>query len=280
MSAFDLNIEPPKGYGYIYHIASPYGQSYIGQTTHAVQKRFAQHRCSRRGCRALQEAFIQHGTESFTLHILACVPIRSLNRCEQEAIRDLNTLHPNGYNLTSGGHGNHEISAITRIRLSEAHKGQKLDATRAEALHATRRGKHHTSETRALIAKASKRYASMPEVRQRTSRRFKGKKLTVEHVAKLKLAWVRRKQNGEGLAHMRKLHQDPVLYAKRCKALTGLVRTDKHKANLSASLQIALNKPETRAKMSASAIRRFQNPEERAKVSAFHKGRKHNKRKT
>lgn len=86
------------------------GKEYVGQTKYDSQYRFKQH-CeksvnvnSKFQCYALYNAIRKYGRESFMVITLFQGPLEELDNNEIEAIDALNTLYPNGYNMTPGGH--------------------------------------------------------------------------------------------------------------------------------------------------------------------------------
>lgn len=85
------------------------GKIYVGQSVD-ILKRFNEHRRNLlANChinRYLQSSVIKYGIENFDFSIYEQCNREMLNDCEVMAIRKLNTMIPNGYNLTSGGEGN------------------------------------------------------------------------------------------------------------------------------------------------------------------------------
>ena len=94
--------------GCIYKITnSVNGKSYIGQTIQDVEKRVNDHLgMTRLGSRLISDAVQEYGRESFDYEILYDeISSELLNDFEKKAIREFNTIDPNGYNLTPGGEG-------------------------------------------------------------------------------------------------------------------------------------------------------------------------------
>lgn len=98
--------------GVIYKITNKItGMSYVGQTVGDSRKRLYHHSTKHSQCIRLKSSIKSHGIDSFVLSEIEKVSApdaKSLRKLlsEQEIkwIKNLNTLHPNGYNLTSGGH--------------------------------------------------------------------------------------------------------------------------------------------------------------------------------
>lgn len=131
--------EPIHGHGQIYQIKNKStGKLYIGQTKnfhsgnrlYCAEGRFKAHvsdaMSNRNYCTAIDGAIRKYGKYNFELSILEYnVPIEKLNEKEQHYIKELNTMAPNGYNLTSGGKANQIVSEETRKKISIACKGKK-----------------------------------------------------------------------------------------------------------------------------------------------------------
>lgn len=84
------------------------GKVYVGITGGSIEKRFSQHtRAARKKpVLALHRAIAKHGVENFTVEKLAeFSDADSAKLFEVEAIATLNTMLPNGYNMTIGGDG-------------------------------------------------------------------------------------------------------------------------------------------------------------------------------
>lgn len=99
------------------------GKKYIGQTIQKFSKRWRRHLCSGH---ALYLAIQKYGKENFSFEILEETDnIEKLNDLEKKWIAELNTISPNGYNLTSGG-GAFSVSEESKKKMSLAHLGKKL----------------------------------------------------------------------------------------------------------------------------------------------------------
>lgn len=84
-------------------------KKYVGITTETAERRLASHvagakTSARKNSNSLAAAIIKHGVKSFKIETIQHAPnIKELSRLENEAIRGMNTLTPNGYNLSQGG---------------------------------------------------------------------------------------------------------------------------------------------------------------------------------
>src|SRR3972149_5087524 len=86
----------------IYKHTSPSGKAYIGQTNN-LSMRNSNHR-KKGGCRAFFSAINKYGWDNFKHEVLMeNLTIDDANKYEIELIARNNTLHPNGYNLVTGG---------------------------------------------------------------------------------------------------------------------------------------------------------------------------------
>ena len=78
------------------------GTQYVGQSKNA-QKRFLAHKMAKDNT-LLHQAIRNYGADNFILEVLE-EQIEDFNIKEKEWIIKLNTLYPNGYNMTKGGEG-------------------------------------------------------------------------------------------------------------------------------------------------------------------------------
>ena len=101
--------------GDIYCITSPSGKKYIGQAKKVLSSgkkwgylsRWRDHISdskTKNYCRLLNNAIRKYGDENFTVELLCECTLDELNDKEIEYISMYNTVSPNGYNLTHGGH--------------------------------------------------------------------------------------------------------------------------------------------------------------------------------
>ena len=101
------------------------GFLYIGQTLRDLKIRKAEHHRSaanilKTNPTIFHLALRQFGTASFEWTILEiCNSLEHLNEREKFYIKELNTVHPLGYNQTTGGHMDETMSEEVRDRISE-----------------------------------------------------------------------------------------------------------------------------------------------------------------
>lgn len=147
------------------------GKKYIGQTTRDLAERFREH-CGNSGTSVspkLKNAIKKYGKDCFCVEV-----IWEKDECEQdeldakeiELIEELNTLHPNGYNLTKGGSGGRH-SDETKKLLSKI--SQAMWENKREAMIEKRRTQW-TPERRIRLSETLKQgYIDHPERRQKVS---------------------------------------------------------------------------------------------------------------
>lgn len=106
------------------------GKCYVGQTVKKLKYRIKEHiRCSYRNTKRdyFHSSLKKHGSDIFEWDVLCeCLSRDDLDEKEKYYIQKLNTLAPNGYNLTIGGSGKSGFipSEKTRKILSEKYIGK------------------------------------------------------------------------------------------------------------------------------------------------------------
>lgn len=119
---------------------------YIGQSVDYLY-RFRKHKeASKRPYKyksALYNAMQKYGTDVFSIQVLE-QQIENYNEREQYWIKELNTLHPNGYNITNGGDWypnlsgiNHHSATIKTVEDLEYVYNELLNSNKTEAEIAT-----------------------------------------------------------------------------------------------------------------------------------------------
>ena len=100
--------------GHIYVLTSPSNNQYVGQAVcylpsgrkYGYLGRWKGHKSEVRRnvdyCRVLNNAIRKYGHDSFKVELIETVTIDELDEIENYWIEELNTLSPNGYNLTTG----------------------------------------------------------------------------------------------------------------------------------------------------------------------------------
>lgn len=148
------------------------GKQYVGQTTRTMERRWDLH-CYKGN--ALHKAIVKYGKENFSYRTLSeCKTIEQLNDAEAYWIDHLQTLAPNGYNLTTGGDG-YTRTEENRKALSLSHIG--VNAGKDHPMY----GKHHSEETKALLSEIhkgnsyAKGYKHTDEAKKAMSEKKKGR---------------------------------------------------------------------------------------------------------
>jgi group I intron endonuclease len=147
------------------------GKKYIGQTTRDLTERFREH-CGNSGTSVspkLKNSIKKYGKDCFSVDVLweagECNQ-DELDSKEIELIEELNTLHPNGYNLTKGGSGGRH-SDETKKLLSKISK--EMWENKRDAMVAKRR-QQWTPERKAKLSETLKQgYIDNPERRKKAS---------------------------------------------------------------------------------------------------------------
>ena len=180
-------------YGVIYclrHIET--GRHYVGKTRRDPKRRWWQHISRARGGDKsfLYSAIRKYGSRAFTLELCAHgESLEDLNRLEQEWIIRLNTIAPNGFNLSKGGDGgirhpstNDKFKAYWADPLWRASRLKQMSEKLwtpevAERISQSNKGKIIPEELRlrwSAIHKGKKRKPHTPEVRERISAAMRG----------------------------------------------------------------------------------------------------------
>ena len=134
--------------GYIYKITNTInGKAYIGISKHQPEKSRIRKHLSGKGNILIAQAVQKYGRDAFTYEILEKDIFNEfMSQLEQDYIKHFNTMAPNGYNLTTGGNYNYELSDSTRRKISKAATGRKSPT----------KGKKLSPETRRKISEAQK----------------------------------------------------------------------------------------------------------------------------
>lgn len=226
------NITETKS-GVVYLLTSPSGKRYVGQTWDFQQRKRDYKNKQAYGQSALHHAIVKYGWDNFAVDVLASgiQDQSTLDKVESAFIALLNTLSPHGYNLTTGGKGG-KLSEETRKKMSASHKGKKMPLDAVEKSAAAHRGKPLSSEHRAKLSDAlkgktlsqkhrdkigaskigvkrkpfSKEWRENMSVAQKGRKQSaetrakigaanRGRKHSPEACAKMKIAWLNRKQS-------------------------------------------------------------------------------------
>ena len=165
-------------------LTSPYGRSYIGQTTRPIEERLKEHQLPSSGCVAIYGAIQKHGWDNFEKHWYE-VPDEELNQHEELMVEVLDTLVPNGYNLKEGGGSGGKPCEEVRKKMSESHKGKTHPDEVKQKIGAAHKGKTTPEEVKQKISKSHTGKTRSDEHKQNLSKSLKGRTLTDEHKQKM-----------------------------------------------------------------------------------------------
>jgi len=132
------------------------GKKYLGQTGFTLDYRIKYHLRQKRGNMIIGTALRKHGRVQFNEEILIHCEPDEANYYEEALISCLNTMAPNGYNMTIGGNG---------VR------GHKLAKSTIEKIRIYRTGKKASEETKAKLSALAKNRS--PEYRAKISANIK-----------------------------------------------------------------------------------------------------------
>jgi group I intron endonuclease len=153
--------------GYIYLITNKInGKKYIGQSKcDDINKRWKQHKSySTRSIGSyLMNAYKKHGIENFIFKIICICFDEDCDIYEKEYIKKYDTIAPNGYNLTPGGHcGITHPDSIEKMRESVkkswTEERRKEMSIRISGENAPNYGKKTSDEQKEKLRKTSKQY--------------------------------------------------------------------------------------------------------------------------
>ena len=164
--------------GVIYCITNKInGKKYIGQTIEPkVRKR--KHFSGTTDAPLLKRAIEKYGADNFEWCILEDnISYDKLDIREIHYIKHHNTLKPNGYNLTKGGHGTrgYTLSEARKRKISEAgQKRKQLPETREKIGNAHRGRKYSEERKRQMSETTRQQLQQNPERRKQFSQARKG----------------------------------------------------------------------------------------------------------
>lgn len=154
------------------------GKQYIGITKRSPTKRWGLNG-SRYFNQAVGNAIQKYGWENFSHEILATGLTESeAKKEERRLVKELGTLAPNGYNLTTGGEAGKEVSETTRERLRNSRLGKTASQSTREKISAIHRGKTVSEETRRKLSAARKGLEESEEWRRHIADSVRGRTWT------------------------------------------------------------------------------------------------------
>ena len=155
---------------YIYKIQNSINNKvYIGQTINKPDYRWKEHQRISKNIgnpdfSYIHSAIKKYGADKFTFEVIDKANTKEeLDAKEKEYISSLNTLVPNGYNISSGGQFSKIIPESSRKKISESKKGPNNPNWR----------KVYTQEEREACRQRNYKRYSNPEERQKTGNKSK-----------------------------------------------------------------------------------------------------------
>jgi group I intron endonuclease len=118
----------------VYRIISPSGKSYIGITKRTFVVRWKQH-CKDARTKPhvkFHYAIRKYGEDAFVHEILEEVETRELASVLEKFYIEKFDSFINGYNMTTGGENNFELSEESKAKISKFHKGRKKSPQQVE----------------------------------------------------------------------------------------------------------------------------------------------------
>ena len=102
------------------------GKQYVGLSSTSIEDRAGKNATKYKNCKYFWRAIQKYGWDNFT-HVVLVDNLTHEQAMELEKyyIHQLNTMYPNGYNLTSGGDSGWQMTETVKLKISEALKGNK-----------------------------------------------------------------------------------------------------------------------------------------------------------
>ena len=165
------------------------GMRYVGQSRD-IERRLREHGNGHRSSKGhLSAAVSKYGWQAFSVRVLEECDSAALNGVEVMWIADLDTQHPRGYNLTSGGRQSTCINAETRARMSASMKGIPKSAEWRAAMSERQRNPVNL----ARIAELSRHQSAEQKAKQ--AERMRNRVVSPETCAKISAAAKARKRS-------------------------------------------------------------------------------------
>jgi len=105
------------------------GRVYVGQSKRVLTRKKQHERGDTNNSRRFHNAMNKHGPDGFDFTVLEYCEIELLDKKESYWIEQLNSLYPNGYNLTSGGGAFQKHHEETKKKFSDNQKKKIAEGT-------------------------------------------------------------------------------------------------------------------------------------------------------
>lgn len=155
------------------------GKVYVGQTVQKLRMRWALHKHqSLNRNRPLYRAMRKYGISKFIIEELEVFPTGTnkerFDVREVFWIKELNSMAPNGYNLTSGGNGKFFLSKETKARISQSKVGIPRSPETVEKMRRAALG--NTNRRGAILSESTRAKISQSQIGRKDSDETKNKK--------------------------------------------------------------------------------------------------------
>ena len=149
------------------------GKKYVGQTCQEPEKRWKNGKGYHNNI-YFTRAIKKYGWDNFEQEIVKdSLSKEEADILEKSLIKELNTLNPNGYNAKDGG-SNGRPSDITKMKLSESHKGYVMSEETKKKIGESSKGRKHSKETKRKISEANKGHSISEETKRKIAESKKG----------------------------------------------------------------------------------------------------------
>lgn len=151
---------------------------YVGYTSKTAEERFNAHLLNARWRKktALYDAIRAYGNDSFSVEFLVECKTHA-QACAEEIkfIAELNSMLPNGYNMTRGGDG---VPVPIEVHIEAGRRKRGIVTEKMRAHFNSRRGIKHSPEHIAKVAAKHLGSKSSEEIRRKMSEAKKGRPWT------------------------------------------------------------------------------------------------------
>lgn len=255
----------------LYKLSFPSGKNYIGQTIKGMHSRMIRHKTAVNtgSMLAVHCAWRKYGEPEIEI-IGEYKSQKELNEAEIKAIKDFNTLTPNGYNLSYGGENSPSVNPVVARKIGKKNKGRIHSKKTRENRSKISKALWQTDEYRESVSKGLK--ASWDDERRKKFRK------------RMDLIWEEKKANGwEFPEHQREILRNKVVSEETRKKMSEAARkriraprSKETRKKISENTKEAWQDPELTEKR-VKSIRAAWTPEKRAKMSELAKKRWQNK---
>jgi group I intron endonuclease len=180
------------------------GKKYVGLTRQSLETRWKNHvklAFSDKNKQAIHYAILKYGPEAFSIRqIDTAKNTEDLSKKESQWINSLNTISPNGYNLTTGGESGFKFTIESIEKNRQTHLGKKHSVESIEKMKQANKaelngffGKKHKNETKQIMSIKKQNTRHTSDQKQRRSQALKEmaqKELLDLKLKKMKQAWV------------------------------------------------------------------------------------------